>query len=87
MCISAKHVKEANAQRLLLEFETIAFKDGEMVDVFALRISALAKNLRTSGENITDSRVVKKMLLVLPKSYAQITISIETLHNLKMLTI
>ena len=41
-----------------------------MVDTFALRISALAADLRTSGENITDARVVKKMLPVLPKSYA-----------------
>ena len=58
-----------------------------MVDTFALRISALAADLRTSGENITDARVVKKMLWVLPKSYAQIAISIETLLDLKSLTI
>jgi len=70
MRVGAERVKEANAQRLLQEFENIAFKDGETVDTFALRISALAADLRTSGENITDARVVKKMLRVLPKSYA-----------------
>ena len=70
MRVGAERVKEANAQRLLREFENIAFKDGETVDTFALRISALAADLRTSGENITDARVVKKMLRVLPKSYA-----------------
>jgi len=62
MRVGAKHVKEANAQRLLQEFENIMFKDGETVDDFALRINALAADMRTSGEAIEDTRVVKKML-------------------------
>jgi hypothetical protein len=49
-------------------------------------LGALAANLRTSRETIDDSRVVKKMLRVLPKRYAQIVISIETLLDLKTLT-
>ena len=69
MRVGAERVKEANAQRLLQEFENIMFKDGETVDDFALRINALAADLRTSGEAIEDTRVVKKMLRVLPKRY------------------
>jgi hypothetical protein len=86
MRIGAERVKEANAQRLLQEFENIKFKDSETVDEFAMRIGGLAADLRTSGETIDDSRVVKKMLRVLPKRYAQIAISIETLLDLKTLT-
>jgi hypothetical protein len=66
MCVSADRVKEANAQRLLKEFENIKFKDSETVDEFALRIGGLAADLRTSGETMDDSRVVKNMLRVLP---------------------
>jgi hypothetical protein len=69
MRVGAERVKEANAQRLLQEFENIAFKDGETVDEFAMRINALAADLRTSGETIDDSQVVKKMLRVLPHRY------------------
>jgi hypothetical protein len=87
MRVGADRVKEANAQRLLKEFENIKFKDSETVDEFALRIGALAADLRTSGESIDDARVVKKMLRVLPQRYAQIAISIETLLDLKTLTI
>ena len=87
MRIGAERVKEANAQRLLKEFENIKFKDAETVDEFALRIGALAADLRTSGETMEDTRVVKKMLRVLPQRYAQIAISIETLLDLKTLTI
>ena len=57
MRVGAERVKEANAQRLLKEFENIAFSDGESVDDFAMRINALAADLRTSGEEIEDTRV------------------------------
>jgi hypothetical protein len=57
------------------------------VDEFAMRINALAGDLRTSEESIEDTRVVKKMLRVLPQRYAQIAIAIETLLDLKTLTI
>jgi hypothetical protein len=79
MRVGAERVKEANAQRLLKEFENIAFCDGESVDDFTMRINALAADLRTSREAIEDTRVVKKMLRVLPQRYAQITILIKTL--------
>jgi hypothetical protein len=71
----------------LKEFENITFNDSESVDDFTLCINALATDLRTSGEEIEDTRVVKKMLRVLPQRYAQIAISIETLLDLKTLTI
>jgi len=70
MRVGADRVKEANAQRLLKEFENIKFKDSETVDEFTLRIGALAADLRTFGESIDDARVVKKMLRVLPQLYA-----------------
>jgi hypothetical protein len=87
MHVGAERVKEANAQHLLKEFENIAFCDGESVDDFAICINALAADLRTSGEVIKDTRVVKKMLRMLPQRYAQIAISIETLLDLKTLTV
>ncbi|XP_072149568.1 uncharacterized protein [Setaria viridis] len=87
MRVGADRVKEANAQRLLKEFENISFKDGEMVDDFAMRISSLAENLHTLKENVDDSQMVKKMLRVLPQRYSQIAISIETLLDLTKLSL
>ncbi|CAD6335622.1 unnamed protein product [Miscanthus lutarioriparius] len=65
MRLGLDRVKEACPKVSLVEFENIAFKDGEMVDDFALRINALAEELRGLGESIDDARVVKKMLRVL----------------------
>lgn len=39
----------------------MSFKDGKMVDDFAMCINALVGNMCTLDENISDARVVKKM--------------------------
>jgi hypothetical protein len=75
MRVGADRVKDANAQRLLMDFENIIFNDGETVDDFAMRINGMALDLRSMGETVEDAKVVKKMLRVLPKRYAQIAIS------------
>jgi hypothetical protein len=38
MHLGAERVKEVNAQRLLAEFESITFKNGETIKDFAVRI-------------------------------------------------
>jgi hypothetical protein len=55
-------VKDANAQRLLMDFENIIFNDGETVDDFVMRINDMASDLCSMGETIEDAKVVKKML-------------------------
>jgi hypothetical protein len=82
-----RSVKEVNAQKLLKEFENIAFKDGESIDAFGMRITNLVGNLKTLGENIDDVRVVKKFLRVVPPRFTQVVVSIEMLCNLKDLTV
>ena len=48
--------------QLRQEFGAISFNEGETVNEFGVRITALATNLRSLGDNITDSEVVKKLL-------------------------
>lgn len=86
MHVGADYVKVAHTQRLLQEFANISFKDVELVDDFPLHINALSEDLRGLEESITDSRVVNKMLCVLPKPYSQIAVSIEMLLDLNTFT-
>jgi hypothetical protein len=65
-------------QRLQHEFENISFKNGELIDDFALHINVLVEDLHGLEETVNDTRVVKKMLRVLLKRYSQIIVSIET---------
>lgn len=58
--LGSDRVHEANAQRLQADFENIAFKDGECVDNFAMRIDGLATQLRSLGDTVDDARIVQK---------------------------
>jgi hypothetical protein len=44
------------------------------VEEFALRISGLANQLRSLGDDLPDKKVVKKMLQSMPKSLEQVAI-------------
>src|SRR5438128_1419464 len=87
MRMGVARVQEANAQKLLKEFENIAFKEGETVNDFAVQISGLATNLRALGESMEEVHVVKKFLRVVPARYSQFAISIEMLLDLKELMV
>jgi hypothetical protein len=88
MRLRADRVKEVNAQKLLAEFEAMAFKSGETIDDFAIRITKLVTDLRGLGEeSVTDTRVVKKFLRVVPSRYSQVAVAIELTKDLKTLTI
>jgi hypothetical protein len=77
----------SSAQCLMMEFENITFKEGELIDEFVMCIESLAENLHALGETITDARVTKKILRVPPKKFSHIAMSIETLLDINSLTI
>ncbi|XBJ10170.1 hypothetical protein VPH35_015098 [Triticum aestivum] len=85
--LGSNRVREANVQKLRADFENIAFKEGEHVDDFAMRISSVASQLRALGDTMDDARVVRKFLRVVPPRFAQVAVSIETLLDLSELSI
>jgi hypothetical protein len=88
MRLGAYRVKEVNAQKLLAEFESITFKAGETLDDFAIWITKLVTDLCGLGEeSVTDARMVKKFLRVVPSRYSQVAVAIEMFKDLKTLTI
>ncbi|XP_062230147.1 uncharacterized protein LOC133927761 [Phragmites australis] len=87
MRVSDDRVKSASVQRLLKEFENVAFRDGESVDDFAMRINGLVGSLRELGEAMEDSRVVKKVLRVVPKKMKQVAVAIEMLADINAMSV
>lgn len=88
MRLGADRVKEVNAQKLLREFETITFREGETVEDFAVRITDIATNLQALGDtSVDDTRVVKKFLRVISARYNQLAVAIEMFCDMKTLTI
>lgn len=82
MRVGEDRVKAANLQRLLKEFENLQWKDGELIDDFAVRVNSLVGGLRELGEEVKDGRVVRKVLRVVPKKWKQVAVSIEMLLDL-----
>lgn len=88
MRLEAKHVKEVNAHKLLVEFESISFKLGETIDDFTVCISKLATGLGGLGEaSVDDTRVVKRFIRVMPPCYSQVAVMIEMFYELKTMSI
>jgi hypothetical protein len=80
-------MKTASIQRLPKQFENLAFHDGESVGDFTMRINALIASLRELGEDLPDSRVVKKVLRVVPKRLKQVAVALEMLGDLDNMSI
>lgn len=87
MCLGTDRVKEVNAQRLLKEFENIAFKEGESIDDFGMRITNLVANLKMMGETVEDARVVKKFLRVVPARLMPVVVSIKMFCDTKTMLV
>jgi hypothetical protein len=94
MRVGADRVKEVNVQKLSKEFENIEFKDGERplmilvwVKDFGMRITNLVTNIKSLGETLDDTRVVKKFLRVVPPRFNQVAIFIEMFCDVKTLSV
>ena len=87
MHMGVARVREATTQWLRSEFEAIAFRDGETLDAFGMRITSLVNNLRSLGDSMEEVSVVQKFLRVVPPRYMQIALAIETMLDLNTLSV
>jgi hypothetical protein len=85
--VGSSAVRNAKAQRLRREFESITFRDGEAVDDFCLRMSNLVAALASVEEEIHELVQVAKLLRVVPKRLAQVAVAIEVTADLTKLTL
>jgi hypothetical protein len=85
--VGAERVRESKAQILRGQYEEIRFKAGESVDDFGLRLQELTHQLEVLGDPVDDKKVILKFLRVVPKKYKQMARSIESLLDLKTMSI
>ena len=85
--IGDDRVRKATAQNLRTEYESIALRDGEPIEDFALRLTGIVQHLATLGDPEPDEKVVAKYLRVVRPRYKQLVISIETLLDISKLSI
>ncbi|XP_062193534.1 uncharacterized protein LOC133896916 [Phragmites australis] len=87
MRVGSESVLKSKAQRLRREFEGIRFKEGESVDDFVIRLTNLVAALSTVGETIEESKVVEKLLRVVPKRLSTVAVAIEVTTDLTKLSL
>lgn len=61
MFMGADRVKNARIQTLKAEFETMSMKETEAVDEFATKATNMMSTMRSLGDTMEESYVVKKI--------------------------
>lgn len=70
-------VKKAQLQRLRREFETLEMKEDKRVTEYFGRVMTTANEMRNFGEEMTDVKVVEKILRSLTEKFNYVVCSIE----------
>jgi transposase InsO family protein len=88
MRIGSDRARKTTLQALRKEWESLAFKPGEDVDDFALRLNTLLQKLVQFGDDTYDEeRAVEKLFRCIPEKYRQIARSVESLLDLSTMSI
>ncbi|WVZ49093.1 hypothetical protein U9M48_000474 [Paspalum notatum var. saurae] len=87
MRIGDDRIKKASAQKAQREYELLAFRDGESVEDFAMRLTGIVNQLAILGDPEPDKKVVEKYLRIAKPRFKQLVLSIETLLDISALSL
>ena len=65
--VGAERVNEARLHTLMAEFDRLTMKDTETIDAFAGKLAEISSKSASLGEDIEESKLVKKFLKSLPR--------------------
>jgi hypothetical protein len=86
--IGSNCARKTTLQAIRKEWENLAFKPGEDVDDFALRLNTLQqKMVQFSDDTYDEERAIEKLFRCIPEKYKQIARSIESLLDLSTMSI
>ncbi|KAA8515304.1 hypothetical protein F0562_018466 [Nyssa sinensis] len=78
---------KARTINLRRDFETMKMKENETLNDFSTRFSELVNQVKTYGEDISNARIVKKILISLPEKFDAIVAVIEETKDISKLSI
>jgi hypothetical protein len=86
--IGSDHACKTTLQALRKEWENLAFKPGEDVDEFALRLNTLQQKMVLFGDDTYgEERGIEKLFRCISEKYKQIARSIKSLLGLSTMSI
>lgn len=76
-CQGNARLQRAQLNHLRREFEVLAMKQGEAIGDYFSRVMMIANDMRNYGEDMTDIKIVEKILRTLIEKWNYIVCSIE----------
>ena len=70
-------MKVAKLQTLRLFFENLQMNERQTLDQFHNQLMTVVNQMRTHGEQISDKKVVEKLLRSLPSKFDVVVVAIE----------
>lgn len=80
-------VRSVKLQTMRRELENLKMKDSEIVKDYYSRLKEIVNQLRAYGENISETRVVEKILISLTEKYDPIVTAIENSKDMTTLSV
>ncbi|XP_076900887.1 uncharacterized protein LOC143555162 [Bidens hawaiensis] len=82
-----ERVKRSMLQKLRRDFEILEMKNGETIPEYFGRVLTISNQMRSNGEEMTDTKIVEKILRTLSDKYMYVVVSIEESNNVEEMTI
>ncbi|XP_076912370.1 uncharacterized protein LOC143570654 [Bidens hawaiensis] len=79
-------VKRSMLQKLRRDFEILEIKNGETMPDYFGRVLTISNQMRSNGEEMTDTKIVEKILRTLSEKYMYVVVSIEESNNVEEMT-
>nr|XP_025625712.1 uncharacterized protein LOC112718014 [Arachis hypogaea] len=79
--------QKAKLQSLKREYERYEMSSSETVEQYFTRVTDLVNKMRVYGEDMPDSKVVKKILRTMPMKYDHVVTTILESHDMDTMTI
>ena len=80
-------VKNVTLQTLRRELENLKMSDSESVQDYYTKITKIVNEMKTFGEQISDSRIVEKVLVSLPQKFDSMVSIIEETKDITSLSV
>lgn len=77
-----KQVRSVKLQGLRRDFEYTRMNDNESLSVYIAKLFDLINQMKSYGEDLSNQRIVQKLIISLPKSYDSIAAVIENTKDL-----
>lgn len=86
-CQGNARVQRAQLNRLRRDFEVMAMKQGESITDYFGRVMVVANDMRNCGEDMTDVKIVEKIMRTLTEKWNYIVCSIEEAKDIDRLSV